>query len=129
MTPFLWRIASEVLGLVPTAFATHISGHVDGNNNPTPDGDNTQTTRIQLFNPLKDMTLGDLLNTILQGLTILAIPVVTIMIIIGAYYLITSAGSADKVKKGKDYILWAVVGFAILLLASSVTAIITNFLS
>lgn len=126
MTPFLWRIASEVLGSVPSALAATTT---DGNNNPTPDGDNTQTTRIQLFNPLKDMTLGDLLNTILQGLTILAIPVVTVMIIIGAYYLITSAGSADKVKKGKDYILWAVVGFAILLLASSVTAIITNFLS
>ena len=51
------------------------------------------------------------------------------MVIIGAYHLITSGGDPGKVKKGKEYVLYAAIGFGVLLLASSVTVIITNFLT
>lgn len=115
MSSLLWNVASEALVFVPTVLA-------EGTNQNKP------VTKIELFNPLKNESLDSLLATILQGLTALAIPVVTIMIIIGAYYLITAGGNPSRVSKGKDYILWAVVGFAVLLLATSITTIISNWI-
>jgi predicted cobalt transporter CbtA len=83
---------------------------------------------IKLFDPLDGQGIEDLVNYVINGLTALAIPVVSIMVIIGAYYLITSGGNPGRRQKGKDFILWAVIGFAILLLASSITAILKSFL-
>jgi hypothetical protein len=123
MVPLFWRITAETLVLIPSAFAT---SHLTGNTTKAPTG-NTKSKVIELFNPLKNETVGSLLSTLLQGLTALAIPVVTVMIIIGAYYMITSGGNPGRVSKGKDYILWAVIGFAFLLLATSITTIIENW--
>lgn len=86
-------------------------------------------TSVTLFNPLGDKSVQDLLALVLSTLTLLAIPIVTIMVIIGAYYIITSGGNPGKRTTGKNYILWAAVGFAILLLADSVVAILTDFIT
>ncbi len=115
-----WYVAAKLLA-VPTVFAQ--AGNPNGPiNNPKP------PTTVTLFDPLKDETFNSLIGKLLEGLTALAIPVVTVMIIIGAYHIITSGGNPGKRSKGKDYILWASIGFAILLLADSVQAIITSFL-
>jgi|GEM_PF-4106853 len=126
MSPLLWQAAVQALTLSPRALA-QVNG--DPANPADPPSTNSETTRLELFNPLQDVGLGDLLDTILQGLVLLAIPIVTIMVIIGAYYMITGGGDPGKIKKGKDYVIWAAIGFAVLLLASSVTSIITNFLT
>lgn len=89
----------------------------------------SDSTQVTLFNPLKDETIPSLLSLILSTLTLLAIPVVAIMIVIGAYYIITSGGNPGRRATGKNYVLWAAVGFAILLLADSVVAILTDFIS
>lgn len=88
-----------------------------------------QTTKITLFDPLKGESLTSLLNAVLQGLSLLAIPVVTIMWGIGAYYIITSGRNPALRTKGKDYLLWSAVGYGVLLLATSVSAIITDWLT
>ena len=93
-----------------------------------PDSGVRPVTKITFFDPLKGETLLGLLEKVLTGLTALAIPVVTIMIIIGAYYIMTSGGNPGRRTKGKDYVLWAAIGFAVLLLADSVVAILTKFL-
>ena len=38
--------------------------------------------------------------------------IVTLLIVIGAASIVTSAGAEDKVKKGRDYITYALVGLA-----------------
>lgn len=93
-----------------------------------PDPEPANPNKIQFFNPLDDVTITELLQKILTGLTALAIPVVTVIIVIGAYYIITSGGNPGRRTKGKDYILWAAIGFAILLLADSVVFILSDFL-
>ena len=116
-------------GCISTCMS-NCSTRQDPNENPNGNpNSNSATTKLDLFNPLGDQSLTDLLSVILQGLIWLSIPVVTIMVIIGAYHLITSGGDPGKVKKGKEYVLYAAIGFGVLLLARSVTVIITNFLT
>ena len=70
----------------------------------------------------------DILNRVIDGLLILATPVVVIMILWAGYQFIVSGGSPDKVTKARQTILWTVVGYGILLLASGITAIIQELL-
>lgn len=46
------------------------------------------------------------------------------MIIIGAIQYVTSQGSADKAKKAKNTILYAVIGLVIVLLAAAITSFV-----
>jgi hypothetical protein len=113
----LWQFAESTLRL-PVALA-------QSNTGGTPSNDQNV---IQLFDPLQGTSLTDLLEQILSGLTVLAIPVVSIMVMIGAYYIITSGGNPGNRQKGLDYIKWAAIGFAILLLATSVAAIVKSII-
>jgi hypothetical protein len=70
----------------------------------------------------------EVLGRVINGLVILANPVVVIMILWAGYQFIVSGGSPDKVTKARQTILWTVVGYGILLLASGITAIIQQLL-
>ena len=58
----------------------------------------------------------------------IALPLCTIMVLVGAFKLMTSAGDPEKVSEGRKTILYAAIGFVIALLAGSVTNIIKNFI-
>lgn len=81
-----------------------------------------------LPNPFGIYTIPDLIDRIINALIIVAIPLVAVMVMWGAFVIITSAGDPKKAKKGGMIILWAAVGFAILLLANGVTSIIESIL-
>ena len=53
---------------------------------------------------------------------------VGVMVILGAFTLTTAAGSPEKIKKGKDYILYAAIGLIVALLAKAVPALIKSLL-
>ena len=53
---------------------------------------------------------------------------VGVMIIIGALTLTTSAGDAEKVRKGRNYILFAGIGMLVGLLAKAVPAFIRSLM-
>ena len=53
---------------------------------------------------------------------------VGVMVILGAFTLTTAAGSPEKIKKGKDYILYAAIGLLVALLAKAVPALIKSLL-
>lgn len=82
-----------------------------------------------LPNPLGITNINDLLHTVFQALTVLAVPAVSAMVLWGAFYIIISGGEPAKLKKGKDIIVWAVVGFGLLLLADGAVAILQSLLS
>ncbi len=81
-----------------------------------------------LPNPFGIYTIPDLINRIINGLVLIAVPLVALMVMWGAFIIITSAGNPAKAKKGGMIILWAAVGFAILLMANGVTSIIESIL-
>lgn len=64
-------------------------------------------------------TVGNIINVILGVLGIVAV----VVIILGGFTFITSQGDAGKVMKGRNTILWGVVGLVVALLAF----VIVNF--
>lgn len=55
--------------------------------------------------------------TILVLLTVL-------LVILGAFYILTSAGDAEKFKQGRNFIMYAAIGLAVALLAKAIPAIV-----
>jgi len=51
-----------------------------------------------------------------------------ILVILGAYKIMTAGGAPDNVNTGRSYIIWAMVGLAVALLAKSIPAIIKAIL-
>jgi len=88
------------------------------------------TSTVIFPNPLgatSDITT--LVKNILNFLWKLAWAIAPILIVYAGFLYITSAGNEDKVKTAQKTLIWALVGFAVVLIASSVPAIIQDFLS
>lgn len=83
-------------------------------------------TPHDLPNPLGISSLNDLAEKVISALTQLAVPVVIAMVLWGAFLIATSGGNPERLKKGGKTIMWAAVGFGILLLASGVVQIINS---
>ena len=76
----------------------------------------------------EEFTCGSccLLNTIYtitDWIFILVTALVTIMVVIGGYHLITAAGDPGKIDTGKKYVLWASIGFIVALAAKAIPSI------
>ena len=80
----------------------------------------------ELPNPLGVTNLSGVIPKLLNGITLLAAPIVVAMVLWGAFQIIISAGSPEKLRKGGMTVLWAAVGFGLLLLANGAVAIIQS---
>lgn len=97
---------------------------------PDPIPSDSQSTGLNIQNPLGETSdVSTLASNIIKFLIILAIPITAILVVYAGYLYIISAGNEDKVKTAQKALIWALVGFAIVLIASSVPAIIQEFLS
>jgi hypothetical protein len=70
----------------------------------------------------------DTVYTVTDWVFIVVAAVAMIFIFMGAYNIVTAAGDAEKVTSGRNYILYAVVGFIVALLARAIPAIARNVL-
>jgi len=85
---------------------------------------------LNIENPLGGTSdITTLVTNILNFLWKLAWAIAPILIVYAGYLYITSAGNEEKVKIAQKTLIWALVGFAVVLIASSVPAIIQEFLS
>ena len=57
-----------------------------------------------------------------------AAPLSTIMVLVGAFQLITSAGNPEKVSQGRKTILYAAIGLAIALVAGGIVSLIKSLI-
>ena len=97
---------------------------------PDPILPDSQSTGLNIPNPLGGTSdISTLVSNIIKFLIILAIPITAILVVYAGYLYITSAGNEEKVKTAQKALIWAIVGFAVVLIASSVPAIIQEFLS
>lgn len=78
------------------------------------------TTKWGLF------CLINTINAVIDWIFIVLISVVMIFVAIGAFNILTSAGSPDKVASGRNYILYAAIGLLVALLARAVPAIVIS---
>lgn len=94
-------------GLNPTG-----SGSPSGLDNPLPTAD----PRVIIGNVIKAM-LG------LVGSLALAV------FVFGGFTWVTSAGNEEKIKKGKDMIMWAVFGLAVIFMSYAMVTFVINTLA
>ena len=108
----LWILIGGVFGVCANVFAQDTSG----------------SGPISLPNPLggncNDATC--VVTKIINFISVLAVPICAIMVLWGGFTLMTSSGDPEKVKTGQNTILYAAVGFVVVLLANSVTTLIQS---
>ena len=85
-------------------------------------------TPLTLPNPVGVSTFPQVIANITQFLVYIAIPLTAIMVLVGGFQMITAGGDPEKFSKGRKTLMYAAIGFAIVLLASGIAAIIQNFL-
>ncbi len=81
-----------------------------------------------LKDPLGCRTFEQILDSIANFLIIISAPIVAIMVLYGGYQILFAGGNPEKFKEGKQTILYAVIGFIIILIAKGITALIKNIL-
>lgn len=77
--------------------------------------------------PNKDCGLCCLLNsvyTVTDWIFIFLMALAALMIIIGAFNYVTSAGNTEKTTAGRNFIMYAAIGIAIALFAKAIPAIV-----
>ncbi|PIR44112.1 hypothetical protein COV23_01605 [Candidatus Wolfebacteria bacterium CG10_big_fil_rev_8_21_14_0_10_31_9] len=82
-----------------------------------------------LPNPLSPTSdIYALLDRITDYLILIAAPIATVMILWGAFQILTAAGDMKKVNSGKDTIIWSIVGFFIVIISKGATYLIKDIL-
>ena len=80
------------------------------------------------FGPGEARTLFDVADTIRSYAFIIGAPLVILVALIGAFYILTAGGSTEKVAKGRTILLWGAIGFVIILLAAGLSTILETIM-
>lgn len=79
---------------------------------------NSSSNGTELPNPLgKGTTVESLIARVINYILGLIGTISLLLFIYGGMIWMTSAGSSDKVKKGRDIIVWAVIGMAVVFMS------------
>lgn len=93
-------------------------------------GDTSQTIDLKDLNPLGSCSQVDcVLGKIIGAIKLISIPIVSIMVLVGAFQIVSAGGNAEQVKKGGKTILYAAVGFAVILLADGVVGVVQSIVN
>jgi len=80
------------------------------------------------LNPISSQTLPQLLENVLNFLFGLSIVILPIIILYGGILLLTAGGDPQKISRARTILLWAVVAFAIILLARGLPPVLRGLL-
>lgn len=80
----------------------------------------------KLKNPLGDQTLIQFLNSIVEILVTIGIPIIIIMVIYSGFLFVTAQGNPEKLAKAKKAIMWTFIGAMILLGAEILSGAISE---
>ncbi len=85
---------------------------------------------IKLENPLSVDSVPALINSVIKGIMGIVGAVALLYLVLGGLTWLTSQGSPDRVKKGKETLVWAVSGLAMIFFSYAIlNYVFTNFLS
>lgn len=91
-------------------------------------GGSDQPSDFQIQNPLKGGTVPQVLDAVANFLFAIGLALVTVMVLWGGFQMLTSAGNPAQIDKGKQTLLWAIIGTVVLLVSFSITKLIQNIL-
>jgi hypothetical protein len=83
---------------------------------------------IEFKPPWQTKSFQELLDAIYNFIFWVAIALVPIMVIVAAYFFLTSGGDPEKIRTAKKIIFWTFIGLIIVLLGKGVVAIIGQLL-
>ena len=89
----------------------------------------TQTFIFKLENPLEADNFLELIDVLATWLFNLSIPIVVVMIVYSGVMFLTSRGDTTKITKARQILLYAVVGFAIILIGKGFITLIESILN
>lgn len=82
-----------------------------------------------VFCPLSThQDIADLVDEIVKWVFYLALIVAPLMIVLGAFVFMTSAGDTNKTTLGKNIIKWSAIGLAIVLFARGIFSVVRSIL-
>ena len=79
-------------------------------------------------NPIDTTSFTVLLERIIGYLVLIGAPILALMVLYGGFMILTAGGNPEKFKSGKDVILYAVIGYTIILVSWGVIYIIGEIL-
>ena len=83
----------------------------------------------RLTNPLKSDNLPELIGYLIQALLGIVGSLALVMFIYGGIMWLTSGGNPDQVKKGKQTIIWAIMGLVVIFSAYAILRFVFTVLS
>jgi hypothetical protein len=100
----------------------------DGTDGDGTDGDGTTEGTFNIENPINADSFEAIINGLINFIFKIAIVVAPLMIVIGGFLFMTSAGDVQKVATARRLITWAAIGFIIVLLAKAVMSMLESLL-
>jgi len=89
----------------------------------------TNTGSDALPNPICAPNILTFLKNLYKNFVIyVAGPLAVVLFVWGAFLFLTAAGSEERVRKGKDTMLWTTVGFALLLLVEVIAQLVHDLI-
>ena len=90
----------------------------------------SNTINLEDLNPLgKGTTIKDVIDRVISWLVVYIGPsIVTLMILWGAFRIMTAGGEPEKFKEGKNIVTYAIIGYALLLISSGLISILKEVL-
>ena len=82
---------------------------------------------VSFDNPLATGSFIDLIFVLIDIIFTIGIPIAMLFILYGAFLFMTSAGNEQKLNQAKGAIMWAMVGFGLLLAAKGIVVWICGF--
>jgi hypothetical protein len=117
----LRKVGATALGLISSLVVLH--GNIANAQ--------AQTQSITLTDPLGGSETFSTVATAVAGFLFwdIAMPLSTIMILVGAFQLMTSSGDPEKISQGRKTVMYAAIGFVVALIAGGAVNIIKSFIS
>jgi len=116
----------EPTPLVPNT-NTDTNNNTNGNTNTNTGTSTVGSSSGVISNPISSSTFEDLIKMITQWILNIAMVLAPLVIVYGGFTYITAAGDPGKMEIGKKIIIYAVLGFILALLASSLVDIFKTF--
>ena len=87
------------------------------------------SAQIQIVNPLQANTLGELLNNIAGGISLLVLTLGGIMIVIAAILFVISSGNPQRAEAARKALQYAIIGIAVGIGASFIITLVSWLMS
>ena len=117
---FYFSVSATLFLLLPTI-------SVYANNPPAGGGPPAGTSflKIRWSSPLSNITsIEGLILALLEGLIVIAIPIVVLMIIYAGFMYSTARGNAEQIKKATTALTYAIIGGILIIGAVAITDIL-----